>query len=401
MSEIVRTICDVCCNEVDAPVVAVRETVDVRGVSVTDEFWYPVCPLCGNRIGHAATMDRNFEKMYAAYREARDIPQPDEIVALRRRYGFSQRVFAAVLGIGVASVQRYEGGALPSESHAELLRQARDPQALRERLRSGAPRLGERDRERALRAVEQQAARKMDYAVVRLDLLDRLPRVALPETGLRAFDADRLREAVVYLAAHVGSLFVTKLNKVLFYLDFSAYRDEAGSRPVRPCHGRARGRSDARVPRAGRRACRRRTARRRPFRLLPAGGRPPRRRGGFRERFRLHCGAVRVLARGAGLVGNSLGGGDRLCFRLRPAHARSTAPLGRSSPATRPAWVSPAPRCGVRARLRDVAAAPDVLVSCARSEARPFARNPRATINRLLRLSMWLAGHHSPCGPDM
>ena len=102
-------------------------------------------------------------------------------MALRRRYGFSQRVFAAVLGIGVASVQRYEGGALPSESHAELLRQARDPQALRERLRSGAPRLGERDRERALRAVEQQAARKMDYAVVRLDLLDRLPRVALPK----------------------------------------------------------------------------------------------------------------------------------------------------------------------------------------------------------------------------
>ncbi|OUO85700.1 type II TA system antitoxin MqsA family protein [Gordonibacter urolithinfaciens] len=226
MSETVRTVCDACYNEVDAPVVAVCETVDVRGVSVTDEFWYPICPLCGNRIGHAATMDRNFEKMYTAYREARDVPRPDEIVALRRRYGFSQRVFAAILGIGVASVQRYEGGALPSESHAELLRQARDPQILRERLRGGAPRLGERDRERALRAVEQQAASRIDYAVVRLDLLDCLPRTATPETGLRAFDADRLREAVVYLAAHVGNLFVTKLNKVLFYLDFSAYRDE-------------------------------------------------------------------------------------------------------------------------------------------------------------------------------
>ena len=136
MAETVRTICDACYNEVDAPVIAVRETVDVRGVPITDEFWYPVCPLCGNRIGHAATMDRNFEKMYAAYREARDVPQPDEIVALRRRYGFSQRVLAAILGIGVASVQRYEGGALPSESHAELLRQARVPQVLRRRSRS-------------------------------------------------------------------------------------------------------------------------------------------------------------------------------------------------------------------------------------------------------------------------
>ena len=93
MSETVRTVCDACYNEVDAPVVAVCETVDVRGVSVTDEFWYPICPLCGNRIGHAATMDRNFEKMYTAYREARDVPRPDEIVALRRRYGFFQETY--------------------------------------------------------------------------------------------------------------------------------------------------------------------------------------------------------------------------------------------------------------------------------------------------------------------
>ena len=222
----VKTFCMECGKAVDASVETVRETVDVRGLPITDSFEYAVCPVCGNRIPEPVFVDRNFEKMYAAYREARDVPQPDEIVALRRRYGFSQRVLAAILGIGVASVQRYEGGALPSESHAELLRQARDPQILRERLRGGAPRLGERDRERALRAVEQQAASRIDYAVVRLDLLDCLPRTASPETGLRAFDADRLREAVVYLAAHVGNLFVTKLNKVLFYLDFSAYRDE-------------------------------------------------------------------------------------------------------------------------------------------------------------------------------
>lgn len=226
MSEVVHTVCDACYEEVDAPLSMVRETVDIRGVPITDEFVYPVCPSCGNRIGHAATMDRNFAKMYGAYREAAGIPQPDEIVALRRRYGFSQRVFAAVLGIGVASVQRYEGGALPSESHAELLRRARDRRFLLERLRGGALRLSAQERERALRTVEQQATSRVDYAVVRLDLLDCLPREVVPETGMRALDADRLREAVVYLAAHVGNLFVTKLNKVLFYLDFSAYRDE-------------------------------------------------------------------------------------------------------------------------------------------------------------------------------
>lgn len=222
----ITTFCTECERQVKATIEEVRETIDVRGCAVTDGFEYAVCPYCESRIPEPVLVDRNFAKMYGAYREAAGIPQPDEIVALRRRYGFSQRVFAAVLGIGVASVQRYEGGALPSESHAELLRRARDRRFLLERLRGGALRLSAQERERALRAVEQQATSRVDYAVVRLDLLDCLPRDVAPETGMRALDADRLREAVVYLAAHVGNLFVTKLNKVLFYLDFSAYRDE-------------------------------------------------------------------------------------------------------------------------------------------------------------------------------
>lgn len=222
----ITTFCTECERQVKATIEEVRETIDVRGCAVTGDFEYAVCPYCESRIPEPVLVDRNFAKMYGAYREAAGIPQPDEIVALRRRYGFSQRVFAAVLGIGVASVQRYEGGALPSESHAELLRRARDRRFLLERLRGGALRLSAQERERALRTVEQQATSRVDYAVVRLDLLDCLPREVAPETGMRALDADRLREAVVYLAAHVGNLFVTKLNKVLFYLDFSAYRDE-------------------------------------------------------------------------------------------------------------------------------------------------------------------------------
>ena len=42
---------------------------------------------------------------------------------------------------------------------------------------------------------------------------------------MRAFDPDRLREVVAYLAAHVRDLYRTKLNKILFYLDFASYRD--------------------------------------------------------------------------------------------------------------------------------------------------------------------------------
>lgn len=88
------------------------------------------------------------------------------------------------------------------------------------------------------------------------------------ETGMRAFDPDRLREVVAYLAAHVRDLYRTKLNKILFYLDFASYRDtgrgftglryakadfRAGADPVRAHDGSAGGRRGACLAGAGRR----------------------------------------------------------------------------------------------------------------------------------------------------
>lgn len=170
--------------------------------------------------------------MYRAYRTKLDIPQPEEIVTLRKRCGLSQRVFAAILGIGVASLQRYERGSLATDSHAQLLRSARDPRFLKKRLLSNPKGLSEAECEKALAKVESVGFESIDYAIVRLDLLDGLPRAASAETGMRAFDADRLREVVAYLAAHVSDLYRTKLNKVLFYLDFASYRDRGEGQVV-------------------------------------------------------------------------------------------------------------------------------------------------------------------------
>ena len=40
---------------------------------------------------------------------------PDSIKSIRNRYGLSQQGFARLLGIGEASMARYESGATPSK----------------------------------------------------------------------------------------------------------------------------------------------------------------------------------------------------------------------------------------------------------------------------------------------
>ncbi len=49
---------------------------------------------------------------------------PDSIKSIRKRYGLSQQGFARLLGIGEASMARYESGATPSKANANLIRAA-------------------------------------------------------------------------------------------------------------------------------------------------------------------------------------------------------------------------------------------------------------------------------------
>ncbi|MBQ9020435.1 MAG: helix-turn-helix domain-containing protein [Eggerthellaceae bacterium] len=56
----------------------------------------------------------------------------EEIKEIRGRYGLSQRSFAQLLGIGPASMVRYEQGATPTKANANLIRAAKNPQFMAE-----------------------------------------------------------------------------------------------------------------------------------------------------------------------------------------------------------------------------------------------------------------------------
>ena len=73
----------------------------------------------------------------------------DEIKEIRQRYGLSQRSFAQLLGIGPASIVRYEQGATPSKANANLIRAARNPQFMAECLEADGDTIPETQRIRS------------------------------------------------------------------------------------------------------------------------------------------------------------------------------------------------------------------------------------------------------------
>ena len=324
-------LCPECWEEVDATYEIRHHVEQVRGVTVEADIEHYVCPKCGESIGWAPIVDKGLHKLYHAYQEKMGLMLPEEIVALRKKYGFSQRVLAAILDIGVASLQRYERGCLASDSHAQLLANARDPRFLLKCLERGARKLSDEERAKACDTVRKRGLFRVDYAVVRLNVLDEIAKEKTLDTGMRAFDSDRMRETVVYLARHVHDLYRTKLNKVLFYLDFAAYRDGGegftGLRYAKAPFGpvpdqfellvAGRRRRGARIARTGRRPgdrCGTRGGSHLFFCIRPE----PARRGMLvRQRLRFNVGVIRVLPWRARLARD--GGGGHHLVRVRRA----------------------------------------------------------------------------------
>lgn len=57
-----------------------------------------------------------------------DAIKPQDIINLRKKYGLSQRAFAQLLGIGEATMNRYENGVAPTKANANLIRAAMIPE---------------------------------------------------------------------------------------------------------------------------------------------------------------------------------------------------------------------------------------------------------------------------------
>lgn len=76
-----------------------------------------------------------------------------EIKDIRARYGLSQKSFARILGLGEASVARYEAGQTPSKANANLIRAAKIPRFMLDCLRRDGNVLTDKERDKVSKIV--------------------------------------------------------------------------------------------------------------------------------------------------------------------------------------------------------------------------------------------------------
>ena len=166
-----------------------------------------------------------FEQVANQYRERHGIPYVDEIVALRERYGVSATKMALILGFGTNQYRLYETGEVPSESNGKMIRSAMNPSVFLDLVRSSRNQLTDKEYLKISKRVEEEIAdeqskRQEQWETTRLFRCGRgLANGFAPQS------TERLKNLLLHILEQMGETFQTKMNKVLFYIDFLSYRE--------------------------------------------------------------------------------------------------------------------------------------------------------------------------------
>ena len=159
------------------------------------------------------------------YREKHGIPYQDEIIALRERYGVSAAKMSVILGFGANQYRLYEDGEVPSESNGKMIRSAMNPRTFMELLKSSRHQLSEREFAKISAKVEEAISQYDNIPEELWTASWVFYKERGKENGFAPQSASRLKNLLLYVLTKMGETFQTKLNKVLFYIDFLSYRE--------------------------------------------------------------------------------------------------------------------------------------------------------------------------------
>lgn len=167
-----------------------------------------------------------FEK----YRKDNNIVNSNDIVKLRKKYHLSQRALAKLLGIGSATVARYEKGALPIESISNLLRQIMsDEESFSDFFKNNKSNLSEEEIQKVVSVLNKLSQKIKSDSVLKAYILRNENNQANVNDGFRKFDFNKFKNLVIYLIDHGIQVSKTRLNKLLFYCDFTYFSDNSVS----------------------------------------------------------------------------------------------------------------------------------------------------------------------------
>lgn len=166
--------------------------------------------------------DANMAQVQNQYRAKYGIPFPEDIKRIRQHYGLPATKMSEILGFGENQYRLYENGEMPSEANGKVLMSIMSPDIFRVFVENARGQFSEEEYEKLITKAAEWNREKFSSDVV--DYVFGRSRRDI-NNGYAALSISRIKNILLFFIEKGHGVFVTKMNKLLFYTDFLSYRE--------------------------------------------------------------------------------------------------------------------------------------------------------------------------------
>ncbi len=166
--------------------------------------------------------DAGYVQVTNQYRLKYGIPFTDEIIAVREKYGVSAAKMSQILGIGINQWRLYEAGEVPSVSNGRMIRSIMTPSVFGGYVESAKVVLGESEYKKLVARITSLYGDCRECEISTVPVIFKSERGA--KNGYAQQSLYKVKNVLLFILDKCGEVFNTKMNKILFYSDFLAYK---------------------------------------------------------------------------------------------------------------------------------------------------------------------------------
>jgi putative zinc finger/helix-turn-helix YgiT family protein len=187
------------------------------------------CEKCSEEFTTTEADTISLMQAHNQYRKKNNIPFPEEIAAIREKYDLPASKMSEVLGLGANGYSNYENGEIPTPAYGNLISAASESQTFMNLLDKAK----EHFSENAFKKVKERVTYLIHTEDENKNLCANLNVYNLPNnfTGYKKPVPTKIANLVTYFIQHSKSDFndKLKLNKQLFFADFTHYKNHGAS----------------------------------------------------------------------------------------------------------------------------------------------------------------------------
>jgi transcriptional regulator with XRE-family HTH domain/uncharacterized phage-associated protein len=208
-------------TEGNANLLKERRVLEFRKEKFSILYHVWVCEETNEQFTTNEIDNLNLSQVHNKYREKYGIPFVDEIKEIREKYGLSAAKMSEVLGLGINVYRNYEAGEMPSVATGRLIRLAGDCEEFNKllELSKNALELHEYDK----------VKKKIDQVISDCTIVEEPQELYLKKSKYpNIHNGYRIPKMVQFFAAE-NKPFLTGMNKLMFYADFSHFQNHGNS----------------------------------------------------------------------------------------------------------------------------------------------------------------------------